>query len=145
MAAAAVTGTILASPYFKINNVDLSAYVTNINFINDVEIFMSKASGKAGQSRFSGIKDHNLKITMHQDFTSGAYPDSTLRGIIGTPVAIVVGQSSGTAGATNPTYSFYGAFYSYDPFGSGSVTQPQDITLEIFLADGFPATASVGS
>jgi hypothetical protein len=142
MAAATVTGTVLTDPKFKINSKDLSAYVTSINFDNSKEMFMSKASGKTGQARFPGIIDQNVKVTLHQNYAAGEV-DATLRGIIGSAVEIIIGQSSFTAGPTNPVYTFYGMFTNYDMFGGGQVTQPQDITLDIFLADGVPATAVV--
>jgi hypothetical protein len=143
MAAGTVTGTVLTAPYFMINSVDLSAYVTSIKFENEKEMFLSGASGKTGKARFAGLQDHKLTVTMHQDFTAGSYPDATLRGIIGTAVPIIISQAAQPEGATNPEYAFYGAFYSYNPFGDGAVGQPQDITLEIYLADGAPATADV--
>lgn len=141
MPAADVTGTILKSPYLNVNSKDLSSYVCDISFSNEVkeELSGAGAANKTGVARFGGIKDHKLTVTLNQSFVA-AEVDATLRGILGTAVPIVVGQSSGTASATNTVYSFYGMIFSYDPFGGGSVTQPQRVKIDILLADGVAAT-----
>jgi hypothetical protein len=141
MAAGTVTGTVLYQPYLMVNSKDLSTYVTEIAFSNEVkeELSGAGAATRTGVSRFGGEKDHILTVTLNQSFVA-AEVDATLRGIIGTAVPIVVGQTGATASATNTVYSFYGMFFSYDPFGGGSVGRPQRVKLEIKLADGVPAT-----
>jgi hypothetical protein len=141
MAAGTVTGTVLYQPYFMVNSVDLSTYVTEIAFSNEVkeELSGAGAATRTGVSRFGGIKDHKLTVTLNQDFAATKV-DATLKGIIGTAVPIVIGQTSATASATNTVYSFYGIFFAYDPFGGGSVGTPQRVKLEILLADGVPAS-----
>lgn len=143
MAAAAVTGTVLTAPYFSFNSVDLSSFVTDIKFDNEVEIFLSGASGKTGKARFSGLADHKITVTLNQSFTAATGVDQAIRASLGTAVPVKIGQSSGTASSTNPTYTFYGAVFSYNPFGDGAVGQPQKVSFEIYLADGVPATPVV--
>ena len=88
MAAGTVTGTVLTSPYFMLNSVDLSSFVTDIKFDNELEMFLSGASGKTGKARFTGLADAKLTVKLNQSFAASG-PDVTIRA---AGIGVAVGE-----------------------------------------------------
>ena len=142
MPVATVTGAVLVKPYLMIGTTDLSAFVTDIHLADEYAEIESGAGGKTGKARFAGLQDQVIKVTMNQGFAAGG-PDVTIRGVRGSSFLVTLRQSTDARGAENPEYAYYGQIFSYDPFGGGAVGAKQEITVDIKLADGVPATPDV--
>jgi hypothetical protein len=116
--------TIAGSPF----STSLAAVTLDIT-VDEQE---TTAFGNTYRTRVGGLKDASVTLDFHQDFASGSV-DQTLFTNLGGTVAVVIKPTSGTATATNPSYSFNALVTQTQPFASSvgdlatmSVTWPVD-------------------
>ena len=99
----------------KVNTVDLTAYVTNVEVVqavDSVESTAMSASAVNGHTFVGGIQNNTITITFNQDFAATKV-HATLKGLVGTPTTVVVRPTSATAAAgTNPDFTLTGALMS---------------------------------
>lgn len=91
----------------------LAAVEMNIES-DDVE---TTAFGSEWRSRVGGLKSGQVTLEFHQDFGSASV-DATLWPLLNTLATVVVKPTSGTATATNPSYTAVCLVNQYQPFAS---------------------------
>jgi hypothetical protein len=99
----------------KVNTVDLTAYVTNVEVVqavDSVESTAMSATAVNGHTFVGGIQNNTMTITFNQDFAATKV-HATLKGLVGTATTVVVRPTSATAAAgTNPDFTLTGALMS---------------------------------
>jgi hypothetical protein len=99
----------------KVNAVDLTAYVTNVEVVKAVDSVESTAmstSATNGHTFVGGIQNNTVTITFNQDFAATKV-HATLTGLVGTQTTVVVRPTSAVAAAgTNPDFTLTGALMS---------------------------------
>ena len=91
----------------------LAAVEMNIES-DDVE---TTAFGSEWRSRVGGLKSGQVTLEFHQDFGSASV-DQSLWPLLNTLATVVVKPTSGTATATNPSYTAVCLVNQYQPFAS---------------------------
>lgn len=81
---------------------------------DDVE---TTAFGSAWRSRVGGLKQASVTLEFHQDFGAAAV-DATLFPLLNTLATVVIKPTSGSASATNPSYTAVCLVNQYQPFAS---------------------------
>lgn len=99
----------------KVNSVDLTAYVTNVEVVQAVDSVESTAMSTTstnGHTFVGGIQNNTITISFNQDFAATKV-HATLKGLVGVPTTVVVRPTSATAVAgTNPDFTLTGALMS---------------------------------
>jgi hypothetical protein len=75
------------------------------------------AFGDTFRTRIAGLKDASLSLDFHQDF-GAASVDATLWPLLGQTVSFTITPTSGTASATNPSYTGTALVTQYSPFAN---------------------------
>lgn len=75
------------------------------------------AFGDTFRTRIAGLKDATISLDWHQDF-GAASVDETLFPLLGSTVAFTITPTSGTASATNPSYTGTALVTQYSPFAN---------------------------
>jgi hypothetical protein len=99
----------------KVNAVDLTAYVTNVEVVNAVdavEITAMSTTSTNGHTFTGGLQNNTVTINFNQDFAATKV-HATLKGLVGVPTTVVVRPTSATAAAgTNPDFTVTSALMS---------------------------------
>jgi hypothetical protein len=99
----------------KVNSIDLTAYVTNVEVVQAVDSVESTAMSTTavnGHTFVGGIQNNTMTITFNQDFASSKV-HATLKGLVGVNTTVVVRPTSAVAAAgTNPDFTLTGALMS---------------------------------
>ena len=99
----------------KVNAVDLTAYVTNVEVVNAVdavEITAMSTTSTNGHTFTGGLQNNTVTINFNQDFAATKV-HATLKGLVGVPTTVVVRPTSATATAgTNPDFTVTSALMS---------------------------------
>jgi hypothetical protein len=99
----------------KVNTVDLTAYVTNVEVVNAVdavEITAMSTTSTNGHTFTGGLQNNSVTINFNQDFASTKV-HATLKGLVGVPTTVVVRPTSAVAAAgTNPDFTVTSALMS---------------------------------
>jgi hypothetical protein len=128
----------------KFAAVDYSISINGTNFstnLNSAELSIESddlettAFGGEWRTRIGGLKSGSVTLAFMQDF-GAASVDATLYPLLNTAATVVIKPTSGTVGATNPTYTFTALVNQYSPFASSvgdiatlSVTWPVSGTV----------------
>jgi hypothetical protein len=94
-----------------INGVDFSDHIAAVTIDISSDEIETTAFGTGGwRSRVAGLKDGSITLDFHQDFgtatTGGDKPvDQTVWNNFGSLATVVVTPTSGSATATNPSYT----------------------------------------
>jgi hypothetical protein len=89
----------------KVNNVDLSAYVTSISLNRNFDELEVTAMGDGGHKFVKGLEASSITIDFNND-TAASTVLPTLQAAWGQNVTVVLIQTKGTAvSATNPLYT----------------------------------------
>lgn len=99
---------------FTAGGTDLSAWVQSITLSTSANLLDASAMGTTNIARVAGQTDTTVSVVFVQDFAAGG-PDATLGGNEGSSFALVMLPTSGSVGATNPSYSVTCLLESYDP------------------------------
>lgn len=99
----------------KVNSVDLTAYVTNVEVVKAVDSVESTAMSTTstnGHTFVGGLENNTVTISFNQDFAATKV-HATLKGLVGVQTTVVVRPTSATATAgTNPDFTLTGALMS---------------------------------
>ena len=91
---------------FKVNGVDLSAYVASVNLSSSTAEVTTTSFGSGGNvERVGGLKDNSVTVSFMQDFV-GASVENTIYPLIGGTVACELlpnGTAVGTANRSTPS------------------------------------------
>ena len=96
----------------KVNNVDLTAYVTNVEVVKAVESTAMSTTSTNGHTFVGGIQNNTVTISFNQDFAATKV-HATLNPLVGTQTTVVVRPTSAVAASgTNPDFTLTGALMS---------------------------------
>jgi hypothetical protein len=115
-----------------------SAFSTNLNSVElaqEADDLETTAFGQGWRTRIGGLRNATVTLNFMQDFGAGSV-DATLNPLLGSIATVVIKPTSGTATATNPSYSAECLVTQYSPFASSvgdiatlSVTWPVSGTV----------------
>lgn len=110
----------LKNVFFKVNSVDLSTYVADVDVGEAVDQVDVTGMGSTSRERIPGLRDDTVDVTLWQDFGTGAV-DQTLSGLVGSGSVfpIEIGPNGSSYSATNPKYSGSVQLFEYHPIAGG--------------------------
>jgi hypothetical protein len=114
---------VLTSVTTTINGVDFSDHLASVTLDLSADEVETTAFGGSGfRTRVGGLKDASITLSFHNDFGSSGSDavDSTIYNLYGSNATVVVLPTSGSASATNPSYSGVFLVSQVNPI-SGSV------------------------
>ena len=96
-----------------VNAIDLTSYVTNVEFVQAVDSVEStamttSATGVNGHTFVGGLQNNSVTISFNQDFAATKV-HATLTALVGTQTTIVVRPTGAVVGATNMNLTITGA------------------------------------
>lgn len=100
-----------------INGTDFSTSLASVDLTIDSDDVETTAFGGEWRTRVGGLKSASLSLDFHQDF-GAASVDATLWPLINTIATVVIKPTSGSASATNPSYTAECLVNQYQPFAS---------------------------
>jgi hypothetical protein len=100
--------------YFVWNSVNLSSYINDISFPQEVDLAETSTMGNTAKTFLAGLLDGSISIGGLFDSTA----DAALGGAIGTSAAFEFRANSGAVSATNPKYTGSAILQSYEPSAS---------------------------
>jgi hypothetical protein len=100
-----------------INGTDFSTSIAALTFDITAEEQDTTSFGRTYRTRIGGLKDASLTLDFHQDF-GAASVDATLFPLLGSFATVVAKPTSGTATATNPSYTGIFLVTEYQPYAS---------------------------
>jgi hypothetical protein len=121
---------------FKVNGVDLSAYVASVNLSSSTAEVTTTSFGSGGNvERVGGLRDNSVTVSFMQDFV-GASVENTIYPLIGGTVACELLPNGTAVGTANPKYTWNALVTDWSPV-NGAVG-------ELFTADvTWPITGAV--
>jgi hypothetical protein len=93
-----------------VNAIDLTAYVTNVEFVqavDSVESTSMSSTSTNGHTFTGGIQNNTATISFNQDFAASKV-HATLTALVGVQTTLVVKPTSSAVGATNPNFTLTG-------------------------------------
>lgn len=100
-----------------INGSDFSSNLNSVELALEADDLETTAFGSGWRTRIGGLKNGTLTLNFMQDF-GAASVDATLNPLLGTIATVVIKPTSGTATATNPSYTAECLVNQYSPFAS---------------------------
>lgn len=121
---------------FKVNGVDLSAYVASVSLSSSVAEVTTTSFGSGGNvERVGGLRDNSVTVSFMQDFV-GASVENTIYPLIGGTVACELLPNGTAVGTANPKFTWSSLVTDWQPV-NGAVG-------ELFTADvTWPITGAV--
>ncbi len=101
----------------SIDGDDFSASLAAVTLDINAEEQETTAFGDEWRERIGGLKDASVSLDFHQDFGASAV-DTNLYPLLGGTAQIIIKPTSGSATATNPSYTFTALVTQYQPFAS---------------------------
>lgn len=118
-----------------INGTDFSTSLASAELMIESDDVETTAFGSGWRSRVGGLKQASVTLEWHQDFGASSV-DATLFPLLNTLATVVIKPTSGSASATNPSYTAVCLVNQYQPFASAvgdlatlSVTWPVSGTV----------------
>ena len=100
-----------------INGSDFSTSIAALTFDISSEEQDTTSFGRTFRTRIGGLKDASVTLDFHQDFAAASV-DATLFPLLGSFATVVAKPTSGTATATNPSYTGVFLVTEYQPYAS---------------------------
>ena len=100
-----------------INGTNFSSWLTQVELSEEADDLETTAFGGLWRTRTGGLAQANLTLSFLQDFGASAV-DATLAPLFNTLATVVITPTSGTASATNPSYTATFLVTQYSPFAS---------------------------
>jgi len=91
----------------SVNAIDLTAYVTNVDFVqavDSVEATAMSTTSANGHQFVGGIQNNNVTLSFNQDFAASKV-HATLTALVGVQTTVIVRPTSSAVGATNPNFT----------------------------------------
>jgi hypothetical protein len=100
-----------------INGSNFSTSIAALTFDISAEEQETTSFGTTYRTRIGGLRDASVTLDFHQDFAAGSV-DATLFPLLGSFATVVAKPTSGTATATNPSYTGVFLVTEYQPMAS---------------------------
>jgi hypothetical protein len=110
---------VLTDVVTTIGGVDYSANINQVEISVSADSVETTAFGSAWRTEVSGLKQGTFTVSFHQDYAAAAI-DGSLWALFGTQATVVVKPNGGTAGTSNPSYTFVANINNLTPI-SGAV------------------------
>ena len=91
----------------SVNSIDLTSYVTNVDFVQAVDSVESTAMSTTsvnGHQFVGGLQNNSVTISFNQDFAASKV-HATLTALVGDQTTVTVKHDSQATGATNPNFT----------------------------------------
>lgn len=95
---------VLTNAVVKINSVDLSDHIANIELSQEFDDVETTAFGDAGRTRTGGLEDSSISLDFHQDFAAASV-DATISPLVGGTASFEILPNGTAVSATNPKYT----------------------------------------
>jgi hypothetical protein len=95
---------VLTNAVVKINSVDLSDHIANIELSQEFDDVETTAFGDSGRTRTGGLADSSISLDFHQDFEAASV-DATISPLVGSTTSFEIIPNGTAVSATNPRYT----------------------------------------
>lgn len=110
------TPFVLRNAAVKINSIEVSDHVTEVEVNMSADDVDVTAMGAGGHQRLAGIRDDSFKLTVLSDFSASSIDQTIWPLFNGSSLFLVEVWANGTtSSATNPKYSGTCILTEYDP------------------------------
>lgn len=96
---------VLTDVVTTIGGTDYSANINQVEISVSADEVETTAFGSSWRTSTSGLKSGTFTVSFHQDYAAAAI-DGSLWSLFGSAATVVVKPNGGTAGASNPSYTF---------------------------------------
>lgn len=103
------TSTLLSSPVFTVNSVDMSDQTTSLDVKIKATALSATAFGDSSTKFVAGLYDNEVTATLYWSYAS-AETYATLSSLVGTTTTIKWKPTTGSASATNPEGTLTGCY-----------------------------------
>lgn len=100
-----------------INGTNFSTNLTQAELSEEAAEVTTTAFGSGWNTRIAGLKQASLTLAFNQDFGAASI-DATISPLLGSLATVVIKPTSGTASATNPSYTGTFLVTQYTPFSA---------------------------
>jgi len=126
------TSVYLSNPKVTINSVDLQDQCTSATVNYVLEQLETTAFGdtarKYGASTVTSLQNNSIEVELYQSYAASE-TEATIYGLVGIQTTLIVAPATGSATATNPTYTLTGAYLSAHTPINASLGELSTITL----------------
>ena len=126
------TSVYLSNPKVTINSVDLQDQCTSATVNYVYEQLETTAFGdtarKYGASTVTSLQNNSIEVELYQSYAASE-TEATIFGLVGIQTTLIVAPATGSATATNPTYTLTGAYLSAHTPINASLGELSTITL----------------
>jgi hypothetical protein len=91
----------------SVNAIDLTGYVTNVEFVqavDQVDSTVMSTTSINGRQAVGGIQNNTVTISFNQDFAASKV-HATLTALVGVQTTVIVRPTSAVVSATNPNFT----------------------------------------
>lgn len=100
-----------------INGTNFSTNLTQAELSEEAADVSTTTFGSGWNTRIAGLKQASLTLAFNQDFGAASI-DATISPLLGSLATVVIKPTSGTASATNPSYTGTFLVTQYTPFSA---------------------------
>jgi hypothetical protein len=126
------TSVYLSNPKVTINSIDLQDQCTSATVNYVLEQLETTAFGdtarKYGASAVTSLQNNSIEVELYQSYAASE-TEATIYGLVGIQTTLIVAPATGSATATNPTYTLTGAYLSAHTPINASLGELSTITL----------------
>lgn len=110
---------VLTDVVTTIGGTDYSANINQVEISVSADEVETTAFGSSWRTSTTGLKSGTFTVSFHQDYAAAAI-DGSLWSLFGSAATVVVKPNGGTAGTSNPSYTFVANINNLTPI-SGAV------------------------
>ncbi len=110
---------VLTDVVTTIGGTDYSANINQVEISVSADEVETTAFGSSWRTSTTGLKSGTFTVSFHQDYAAAAI-DGSLWTLFGSAATVVVKPNGGTAGTSNPSYTFVANINNLTPI-SGAV------------------------
>lgn len=122
------TTTYLSNPTVTINSVDLTDQSRSATLNVKYDALESTAFGSTSRVYTAGLGDHELTVDLLMSY-SATETYATLAALVGTATTVTVKPTSGSASATNPTFTLTGTYLEALPVIDAKYGELSEISI----------------
>ena len=122
------TSTYLSNPVVSVNSVDLTDQSRSATLNVKYDALESTAFGSTSRVYTAGLGDHELTVDLLMSY-SATETYATLAALVGTSTTVTVKPTSGSASATNPTFTLTGTYLEALPVIDAKYGELSEISI----------------